>query len=96
MHSISDIIPHAIRRGGLGRKLKEQELLEAFGMAADRFLPGDLRPFVRGMYVRGSILTAASLNGYATDILKKQERSILAYIKQIEPRSTLFKLRILA
>lgn len=96
MQSIADIIPNAIRRGGLGRKLREQEVLEAFELAADRFVPGDLRSYVRAMYVRGSILTVASLSGTATAIMKQKEREILAYIKEIDPRIAVEKVRFLA
>ncbi len=96
MDSIADILPNAIRRSGLGRKIREQEVLEAFELAADQFLPGDLRSYVRGMYVRSSILTVASLSGYATNILKPQEKEILAYIKKIDPRIKTEKIRFLA
>lgn len=96
MDSIADILPRAIRRSGMGRKIREQEVLEAFELAANEFLPGDLRSYVRGMYSRGSILTVASLSGYATNILKQREREILAYIKKIDPRITTEKIRFLA
>lgn len=96
MESIAEIMPKALRRGKLGRQIKEQELLEAFEMTADQFLPGDLRSYVRGMYVRGNVLTIASLSGYATELIKTKQTEILAYIKRIEARSTLEKLRILA
>lgn len=96
MQSIADIIPNAIRRGGLGRKLREQEIIEAFELAANELIPGDLRSYVRGMYVRGSILTVASLSGVATTILKEKESVILAYIKKIDPRITIQKIRFLA
>jgi hypothetical protein len=96
MQSIADIIPNAIRRGGLGRKLREQEILEAFELAANRFVPADLRSYVRGMYVRGTILTVASLSGTATTIMKQKEKEILAYIKEIDSRIKIEKVRILA
>lgn len=96
MQSIADILPNAIRRSGLGRKLREQEILEAFELAADQFVPGDLRSYVRAMYARGSILTVASLSGIATNIMKQKEADILAYIKKIDPRIAIAKIRFLA
>lgn len=96
MDSIADILPKAIRRGALGRKIREQEILEVFELAADRFLPADLRSYVRGMYVKGSILTVASLNGYATTTIKEREAEFLAYIRQLDTRIEIVKIRILA
>jgi hypothetical protein len=96
MESISKILPGSLRRGGLGRKVREQEIITAFGMAADSFLPADLRHAVRGLYVRSGILTVASLSSYATEALRRYQSDVLAYIKLIEPDAKISGLRILA
>jgi hypothetical protein len=80
MDSIGNILPNTLKRGGIGRKLREVEALEFFELEADQALPGDLRGSVRGITVQGSVLTIASLSGYATRELKRQEGYILANI----------------
>lgn len=96
MDSIANILPSAMRRGGLGRKIREQEGLEHFSCELDEVLPGDVRASVQVIAIDGSVATIASLSGYATRELKRQEGYILANVnKKIEGKKIL-RIRYLA
>ncbi len=95
MESIANIIPKALRRGQIGHMIREQEELDAFKLVLDEILPGDLRSAVRGLYIQGTLLTAASLSGSASLILKEKQAEMLSLMKQFEPRSRIKKIRIL-
>ena len=96
MESIGNIIPKALQRGQIGRMIREQEELDVFKLVLDQILPGDLRYSVRGLYVHNSLLTAASLSGAATLILKEKQAEMLSLMKQLEPRTRIRKIRILS
>jgi len=95
MESIANIIPKALRRGQIGHMIREQEELDVFKLVLDHILPGDLRHSVRGLYIQGSLLTAASLSGSANIILKEKQAEMLTLMRQFEPRTRIKKIRIL-
>lgn len=96
MDSIANILPNAMRRGGLGRKIREQETLELFEQELDLFLPGDVRGSVQVMSIDGSVATIASLSGFATQQLKRQEGYILANINKKVEGKKILRIRYLA
>lgn len=79
-NDMKSILPDAVRRSGMGRQLKEMEILKIFSRTATHLLGGETGAKIKPMYLERGVLKVASLSDFATAKLKISEQEIINII----------------
>jgi hypothetical protein len=94
-NDIRSIIPKAIERAGLSKKVSEVDLFEVFSQTIDNYLSEEDRKKVRPVFFRDKILFIASLSDRATKRINQNKEKIIAIIKEKNVNDMIREIKIL-
>ena len=94
-NDIRSIIPKAIERAGLTKKIGEVDLFEICSNVISNYLDESEQKKVRPVFLRDNVLIMASLSDMATQKVKQNEQKIIANIKEKTGADNITEIKIL-
>lgn len=94
-NDIKSIIPKAIERAGLSKKISEADLFEVVAQEINNFLPSEERNKIRPVFLRDSTIIIASLSDLASEAIKQNSQKILANINNKTNNQEITEIKVL-
>jgi hypothetical protein len=96
LKDIKALLPKAIKRAGISKKVEQEEILKLFRQVCTDFLSPAAAAKIKPLYLFDQILTVVSISEESLQEFKNQEAKIIKRINKILGELEIKKIRLIA